>query len=168
MPKFASATGRFDIYALFIEKAHHLISKSGLVSFILPHKFLIANFGTGVRKYLAETKAVRRIIHFGSEIVFAEASTYTCILTLSFENQQLEFAEIHPKLLFSGFRFDRLNSNTLGQDSWNLIGENVQNLFGKLEKKGTSISKIFDSVSRGVVTGADGIFILDGVILGSI
>ncbi|MCF8219640.1 MAG: N-6 DNA methylase [Bacteroidales bacterium] len=162
---FKSATGRFDIYILFIEKAHKLISKRGNVSFILPHKFLVASFGTGIRNYLAETKAVKSIVHFGSELVFEEASTYTCILTLSHDNETLKFAEIQPQQLFSGFRFDWLKTSSLNQDSWNLVEGNVQTLFEKLESSGTHASKIFSKISRGVVTGADGVFILEGEIV---
>ncbi len=80
--QFKSATGRFDIYVLFKEKSFQLIKKTGIVSFILPHKFLVSDFGTGIRKFLVDNKAVKSLIHFGSEMVFADASTYTCIINL--------------------------------------------------------------------------------------
>ncbi|MDM8559479.1 N-6 DNA methylase, partial [Candidatus Parabeggiatoa sp. HSG14] len=81
--KYKSATANYDIYVLFIEKAFQLINKKGNACFIQPHKFLISEFGKGLREFLVENKAVESILHFGSNIVFKEASTYTCILKLS-------------------------------------------------------------------------------------
>src|SRR6056297_595890 len=54
---YKSATGRFDVYILFMEKAFELIKSQGAVSFILPHKFLVSDFGIGIRKYLVDNKA---------------------------------------------------------------------------------------------------------------
>jgi type II restriction enzyme, methylase subunit len=94
---YVSATGSYDIYALFMEKGFKLINKKGLVSFILPHKFLITDFGSGIRKFFVEKRAVESLLHFGSELVFSEASTYTCIVTLSKKNKEkILFKKVNP------------------------------------------------------------------------
>jgi adenine-specific DNA-methyltransferase len=77
---YLSATGRFDIYVLFIEKAFNIMNERGLTCFILPHKFLNSDFGEGTREFLYKNKAISQILHFGSNMVFQDASTYTCIL----------------------------------------------------------------------------------------
>ena len=43
--QYKSATGRFDIYVLFIERTLDLINDGGKISMILPHKFMVSDFG---------------------------------------------------------------------------------------------------------------------------
>ncbi len=88
---FESATGRFDVYVLFMEKSYQLIKQNGIVSFILPHKFLVSDFGEGIRGFFVKNKAVSNLVHFGSEMVFNDASTYTCIISLTHNNSYLKF-----------------------------------------------------------------------------
>ena len=45
---YMSATERFDYYVLFMEKAFGLIHKTGIQSFILPHKFINSSFGSKI------------------------------------------------------------------------------------------------------------------------
>ena len=73
--KFVSATANYDIYALFMEESYRLINNKGIVSFILPHKFLVSDFGEGIRGFFKENTAIENLVHFGSEIVFKEAAT---------------------------------------------------------------------------------------------
>src|SRR5690606_18078417 len=80
--RYISAKGNYDIYVLFDEKSIELINNSGIISFIQPHKFLVSDFGVGVRELFSKNKLVDNIIHFEEHLVF-EVTTYTCILTLS-------------------------------------------------------------------------------------
>jgi hypothetical protein len=86
---YKSATGSFDIYALFVETGYKLLNKNGQLSYILPHKFFQATFGVGLRKILTERKALRQIVRFGAEQVFDEATTYTCLLFLAAQPQKI-------------------------------------------------------------------------------
>jgi len=163
---YVSATGRFDIYVLFMEKSYQLIKQDGIVSFILPHKFLISDFGVGIRKYFIEKKAVNSIVNFGSEIVFNDASTYTCIINLERYNTEIKFKNIKPTQIFDLIEFDTTNYDNLTQENWNLKSEKILKLFDKIESNKFRVKDIFKNVSRGVVTGADGIFVLEGIIKG--
>ena len=78
----AACVGNFDIYVLFIERAFLLLNPNGRLGFIEPHKFLQADFGVGIRNFLAKHMALAKIVHFGAEQVFSEATTYTCLLFL--------------------------------------------------------------------------------------
>jgi len=59
---FASATGRFDIYTCFLENGNKNLSSRGKLCLITSNKFLTANYGVGIRKYLSETGCVRKIV----------------------------------------------------------------------------------------------------------
>jgi type I restriction-modification system DNA methylase subunit len=163
---FISATGRFDIYVLFIEMAHKLIKKEGNVSFILPHKFLVSDFGEGIRKYLAENKAVKELIHFGSEMVFEDASTYTCILTIGNHNENIHFKEIKPSQIFDPIPFDVSSYENLNGEKWNLKSEKAEKLFSKLYSNSLTVKDVFENISQGIVSVGDDIFLLKGSVSG--
>lgn len=164
--QYKSATGRFDIYVLFIERAFELINKIGKVSFILPHKFMVSDFGEGVRQFLVENKAVENIVHFGSEMVFADASTYTCILGLSNNNEFIEYKQLKPSEVFFNFQFERIEYNTIDSNKWNLHGGVSSKLFDKLNKQPQTVKSVFENISQGVVSVGDDIFLMKGEIKG--
>ena len=162
--KYLAATGRFDIYVLFIELSYKLINVKGLTSFILPHKFLIASFGNGIRKFLKEKRYAESLVHFGSEIIFSEASTYTCILNLRDDSPEVKYKYLNSANLFQDFKWNSISYSFLDIKSWNLNSQIISNIFSK--KGFGSLSTICDNISRGVVTGYDGVFILEGAIKG--
>ncbi|MEJ6067929.1 Eco57I restriction-modification methylase domain-containing protein, partial [Psychrobacter sp. 16-Bac2893] len=164
---FKSATGRFDIYVLFMEKSFDLIkTNSGVISYILPHKFLISGFGEGIRSYLLNKKGLESLIHFGSEMVFADASTYTCIIKLSYNNRGIKFVGISPQEISAPFTFDSTSYKYLSSDMWNLKSDKVESVFNKLSRQLLRAENVFSSISAGVDTGSDDIFIMKGTILG--
>ena len=50
--KYASAAGAFDIFVLFVEKGITLLKENGLLGFIVPNKFLAAEYAIEFRKWL--------------------------------------------------------------------------------------------------------------------
>ncbi|MGJ0455740.1 N-6 DNA methylase [Aliarcobacter cryaerophilus] len=114
--KFVSATGNYDLYVLFMEQSFNMLNQNGKLSYILPHKFLISDFGSGIRGFLSENKAVENLLHFGSEMVFEDASTYTCIINLSHNNKKLDFKSISPNDIFNPFQYDSISYENLNSD----------------------------------------------------
>ncbi len=164
--KFKSATGRFDVYVLFMEQSFNLINSLGVVSFILPHKFLISDFGSGIRKFLLEHKAVKSLIHFGSEMVFSDASTYTCIINLSKNNKSIFYKEIKPLQIFDTFDFDVIDYKNLSEDKWSLNNKRGQFIIDKINKQPLRIKDVFESISQGIVSVGDDIYLMKGKIVG--
>lgn len=160
--KFVSATGRFDIYALFIERAFGLISENGIYSFILPHKFMISDYGAGLRNFLNVNQAISSIISFGSAMVFSDASTYTCIIKCSKLNSNILYKQIEPSQLFENFKFDSIPYSELGVEKWNIQSNVGSSLFNKLYRQPFTAKDIFDNISQGIVSIGDDIFILKG------
>ncbi|MCF8371666.1 MAG: N-6 DNA methylase [Bacteroidales bacterium] len=164
--EYKSATGRFDIYVLFIERAFELINKIGKVSFILPHKFMVSDFGEGIRKFLIENKAVENILHFGSKMVFSDASTYTCILGLSKRNEFVKYKQVNPSEVFITFQFEQVEYKTLDSSKWNLHGGVAGKLFEKLNRQPQTVKSVFENISQGVVSVGDDVFLMFGEIKG--
>ena len=158
---YISATSNYDIYVLFMEKSLQLINSQGVVSYILPHKFLITDFGVGIRKFLAENRAIESILHFGSELVFADASTYTCIINL--DRQQKEkilFKKINPVEISQSFEWDRMDYTLLSSNNWDLQSEKVFQVIEKIKEQPYRVGDVFDKIYQGIASGGDKFFVL--------
>ncbi|MBE0497195.1 MAG: N-6 DNA methylase, partial [Campylobacterales bacterium] len=158
--KYQSATGNYDIYALFLEMSFGMLKPTGKLSYILPHKFLISDFGSGLRGFLAKNKAVESLLHFGSEMVFEDASTYTCIITLSHENEQLKFKSINPKDISDDFKYDTIGYEKLGSDKWNLSNNEILTVLEKINQQPLKVKDVFAKIFQGIATSGDDVYLL--------
>ncbi|PVX52196.1 Eco57I restriction-modification methylase [Balneicella halophila] len=167
--RFQSATGNYDIYALFMERSFGLIKNHGIVSFILPHKFLVADFGEGIRAFFKERNAVSELIHFGSHMVFADASTYTCIINLNkHSKERLLFKKLEPMEINNPFKWDYILYENLDETNWNLQSQKVFELIEKLNTQPYKIETVFDKIFVGLQTSLDAIYVFEGVEEGNI
>lgn len=77
---FDSATGAYDIYILFMEKALALVRQNGLVGFITPNKYFVADYGREIRNKLLNKTALIEIADLGKcKSVFYGALISTAI-----------------------------------------------------------------------------------------
>ena len=68
---------------MFIERALSLLKDTGVLGYIVPHKFMNIQSGAELRGLLSAHRNVKKIMHFGTHQVFENRSTYTCILIMS-------------------------------------------------------------------------------------
>lgn len=161
---FSSATGNYDIYVLFMERSMELINARGLVSFILPHKFLISEFGEGIRTFISENRLMKAILHFEENLVF-EVTTYTCILVLNKEDKKkLLFKHINPKEIVNPFKWEEIKYKRLGAANWNLMSEKKIAVFDKLKTQPFTAKDVFSKIFVGLQTSADKIYMIDGTL----
>jgi len=158
--RYQSAIGNYDIYVLFMEKSFALLNKTGKLSYILPHKFLISDFGKGIRSFFSENRAVNSLLHFGSEIVFKEASTYTCIITLSHNNENLYFKSLKPDEIFNEFEYDFVSYEKLDSSKWNLTNQKITKVLEQINKQPLKVKDIFSRIFSGIQTSGDNIYLL--------
>ncbi|MBY0539941.1 MAG: N-6 DNA methylase [Campylobacterales bacterium] len=162
--KYVSATGKYDLYALFLEMSFKMLNQKGKLSYILPHKFLVIDAGIGLRGFLAENQAVENLLHFGSEMVFEDASTYTCIVKLSHNNQEIKFKYIKPINIFDKCEWDKISYNELTNDTWNLKNNDITNIINKIKSFPKKFKNIFSDSFKGVdITMGDDVFMMNGV-----
>jgi hypothetical protein len=158
--KYTSAVGNYDIYVLFLEKSFKMLKKDGKLSYILPHKFLVSDFGSGIRGFLSDNQAVESLLHFGSEMVFADASTYTCIIDLSHNNKELKFKHIKPSDIFDFFEYDSISYTQLDSTKWNLTNQSISKVLNKLNTQPLKVKDVFSKIFQGLATSGDNVYLL--------
>ncbi len=158
--RYQSAVGNYDIYVLFMEKSFALLNKKGKLSYILPHKFLISDFGKGIRSFFSENRAVNSLLHFGSEIVFKEASTYTCIITLSHNNKNLYFKSLKLDEIFNEFEYDFVSYEKLDSSKWNLTNQKITKVLQKINEQPLKVKDVFSRIFSGIQTSGDNVYLL--------
>ena len=167
---YASATGRFDFYVLFIEKGFFLLNKNGVLSFILPHKFINADFGVGIRNFIYDNKALNNFVSFGAEQVFSDASVYTCIIGLSYGNSVFHYAKVKPLELqeVSGTHAEISIDNLADTTRWSFQSSEDSNVIAKINKQPLLFKAITKACSQGTVSMGDDIYMLKGEIEGNV
>ena len=75
---YSTYNKRGDLYCLFVEKAFQVANTNGIVSYIMPNKWLQAGYGKELRAYFL-SKRLERLIDFGDIQIFEGATTYPCI-----------------------------------------------------------------------------------------
>jgi len=159
----ASSKGNFDIYVVFVEKAITILNDKGVMGYILPHKFFTARYGMPLRKLIAEKQNLKKIIHFGDQQVFDNATTYTCLLFLNkHANKKFYFERINDISTFKSSHPDEDNkylaNGMVSADEWVFVSGDEKSVFDKLYNMPI---KLIDctNISQGLATSADKIYI---------
>ena len=159
---YQSATGRFDFYVLFMESGYKLLAKQGILSYILPHKFINSDFGIGIRKFIYDNKALQYLVHFGSESIFEKAKVYTCIIGLSRENDNFLFASIKPKEI-ENFEYKSIPNSCLSNVSrWDFQQTGSSAIMDKMKRMPYRMKDVISVCSQGTVSMGDDLYMLKG------
>ncbi|MBD3366311.1 hypothetical protein GF360_03165 [candidate division WWE3 bacterium] len=79
---YTTARGNWDIFIPFIEKGTRLLNTKGIISYIIPNKFISSKYSSAARKYLANKK-IKEIRDYSELKVFKEADVYPITLIAS-------------------------------------------------------------------------------------
>lgn len=63
--RYEAATGKFDIYVLFVERSVRWLKDGGHYALVVPNTFLDKDFGRGLRRMLIEVAPPQAIVDFG-------------------------------------------------------------------------------------------------------
>ena len=163
----AASKGNYDIYVVFVEKGLNLLNGRGRFGFILPHKFFNAQYGESLRKLLAAGKHLKEIIHFGDRQVFANATTYTCLLFLNKqETKNFNFVKVND---LHSWRQDEpqkegnvLTDKVTAAD-WNFVVGPGAKLFERLKEMPIKLEDVTSRIFQGIKTSADKIYIVEEI-----
>jgi len=160
----SASSGNYDIYVVFVEKGLSLLIKNGLLGFILPHKFFNADYGEELRRLIADGGNLSQVVHFGDQQIFADATTYTCLLFLGSERRKgFELLRVNDLLAWQvGGQSEKADvlMSTLSSTSWNFTTGNKGKVFERLRKSCKSLGSVA-RIFQGLVTGADKVFVLE-------
>ncbi|KAF0110493.1 MAG: hypothetical protein FD147_1639, partial [Chloroflexi bacterium] len=160
--------GTADLYSYFIEKGVSLLAPGGQFSYIVANKWMRANYGEALRKWL-KTKCIEEITDFGDLPVFENATTYPCIIKISNHTPHLQpqitviktltFTNLQDYVKNEGIKLDQLKFSDSG---WSLVDENIQKIFDKLALHAEPLEKyVKGKIFRGVLTGLNEAFVID-------
>lgn len=160
-------SGNIDIYLCFVEKAFQLLKPTGEMGYILPHKFFKVDMGENLREIISNRKALKKVVYFGENQIFNNATTYTCLLFLSNEEQNdfklLRFDEnvdIKEKLFES--TFETFPISIITKDNWNFYDNDTLSIIEKLKNYKIVLKDITKKIFQGIATSADDIYVLQG------
>lgn len=110
---FVSATGRFDIFTCFLEKSDKLLNKNGRMCLITSNKYLTANYGVGIRKYLSQAGHVRKLVDLYDTKFFGAAVLPAIIMCENSKSDNCEVDYIGIKTAEQDVQRVCLNANEL-------------------------------------------------------
>ena len=155
---------RGDLYCVFVEKGFQLLKENAIISFIMPNKWLQANYGKGLRQLFLENNLIE-LIDFGDFQIFEGATTYPCIFNAVKENPS---KEIKVSVLQSNESSDFVTSvltvreyfdqKDFSSDTWVISSKLENKLLSRLEGGLSSINSM--TSYRGVLTGLSEAFLI--------
>ncbi len=169
--KYRVYQGTADLYCYFFERGISLLRVGGLFGIIVANKWMRANYGEPLRKWL-KTQDIKEIIDFGDLQVFENATTYPCIFIAGKGIRASAYMDVVnlKTLTFESSLQDYVlkSRRTLNKDllldigGWNLADETEQLLLKKLRDKGIPLKEyVKDKIYRGVLTGLNEAFVID-------
>ena len=155
-----------DVYQLFYERGCQLLRSSpGLLAYITSNSWLKAEYGKRLRRYLSEENEPLVLVELGKD-VFASAIVDTGVLLLRKGSVNGAFPAVDvdhlPNTQFppDGSLWGRVRPD--GEAPWSILSPLEQSVMEKMQAKGTPLGKWEVDISRGVITGYNKAFIING------
>lgn len=158
-----------DIYCLFYEKGYRLLRDQGVLAFITSNKWMRAAYGEKLRWFFAEKTRPLTLIDFSSFQVFETATVDTNVLL--FEKSKRcnrvcaclitpAFTRASPLNVF--VEKNSIVLDELSSDSWVISDKRHYDIKKRIEKVGTPLKQWDIAIYRGILTGFNEAFIIDG------
>lgn len=164
---FTSAYKQFDKYFLFLEQGLNLLTNEGILGYIVPSKFTKVGAGKKLRELLADKEFLRSIVSFGANQVFADKTTYTCLLILNKQPQKtFQYAEVKSLNSWKvreaeAIKFASKKSKELDNEVWVLVPPELTNAYNKIVSQSEKLVDLIgdENIFNGIQTSANDIYI---------
>jgi len=158
---FASASGKFDIYLLFMEKGLHLLQNNGFFTFICPTSFAKRDHGRELRNVLLKNTLINELVDFEHDQMFDQATNYTGV----FSFVKSTTATGHKFKYRCGLddSGSLISQDGLTPDIWIFKDPQSASVIKKI-KVGVTLEEIAN-ISEGIVTGLNDLYLrkTDGI-----
>ncbi len=177
---YVSATGKYDIYVLFIERGCRFLKDKGILTYINPTTFMKKDFGSGIRSYLVSQCSAQDIVDFADIQVFESAMNYTGIFILKKSQDKENSFNYHKyKNIGRNINSDDLSKSILSKSSDNFkdvmafknseLSKNVWNfqsaenslLISKVVDGSKPLSEYAEAIFEGIASGKDDVFYIN-------
>lgn len=166
--KYKVYHGMADIYSYFFEKGIGLLNENGLFGIIVANKWMKANYGEPLRKWL-KLQNIIELVDFGDLQVFEGATTYPCIIISEKGKVKKEIVITNIKTLdfpdlgkYVSQNKISIEQNSLDDNGWNLVSDIEQKLLQKINNIGVPLGQyVKGKIYRGVLTGLTEAFVID-------
>jgi hypothetical protein len=164
---YNSAYKQFDKYFLFLEQGMNLLNTDGILGYIVPSKFTKVGAGKKLREELSTKGYLHSIVSFGANQVFADKTTYTCLLILNKTPQKtFQYAEVkslkgwkvrEPEAL----KYASKKTEELDNEVWVLVPPELTNAYNKIVAQSSKLIDLVGSenIFNGIQTSANDIYI---------
>ena len=158
-----------DIYALFYEKGGRILRPGGALTFITSNKWMRTSYGEKLREYFLNDVSIHQLIDFGDSQIFKGATTYTNILVFSKTKQA-----IVPKVWDVSESFqtnvplkamlpeENMAAYSFTADGFVILSQKLALIKKRVEAVGTPLKEWDITICRGILTGFNEAFIIDG------
>jgi type I restriction-modification system DNA methylase subunit len=158
-----------DIYCMFYEKGYRLLRAKGTLAFITSNKWMRAAYGEKLRRFFSETTQPLTLIDFSSFHVFETATVDTNVILFRKENRHqpvqacLISPAFSPKTPLQTFvEKNSIALDELTGESWIISDKAQYEIKKQIEKIGTPLKDWDIAIYRGILTGLNEAFIVDG------
>lgn len=164
---FETFSRKGDIYCIFYEKGIQLLKQKGILCYITSNKWMRAEYGEATRNFFAKNTNPIQLIDFGGIKIFESATVDTNILLLSNDKNEgkTEACTVKEKCTNKLSDYIVQNNNVLSfknHNSWIILTPIEQGIKEKIEKIGTPLKDWDINIYRGVLTGYNEAFIING------
>jgi len=149
----ATSYREWDLYAAFLDKALDWAAPEGEIGLVVPSRWLTAAFAAPLRARLAAAGAVRRIVDFGADQLFAGATTYTALVFLS-RRRATTVAVSRPE------GEGAVPAASLGAEPWRLAVGAAARALERLAAAGPPLGRLA-RIAKGAGSNADPVFLLE-------
>lgn len=162
--RFATSSGRLDLYTTFMERGLDLLAEGGRLAFITPDKFLSSRTSAPLRGHLLARSALRVVARFDSHKVFEDAATVPCVTVFERGGERDDITVLQCRSDGERGTVTRLSSSTLSQASlgdapWRLHSADARSLIARLEDGHPRVGQLTSRVSAGPASGRDKLFV---------
>ena len=165
---YNSAYKQFDKYFLFLEQGTNLLADDGILGYIVPSKFTKVGAGKKLRELLADKEYLNSIVSFGANQVFADKTTYTCLLILNKKPQKtFQYAEVKSLKSWkirehNSVKYETQKTESLDNDVWVLIPSELKPIYKKILSQSITLEKLIGekNITNGIQTSKNPLYII--------
>jgi hypothetical protein len=152
-------TGTADLFIYFYELAQNVLKTGGINGFICSNKFFRAKYGQNLREMILTKTTIKNIVDFNAVKVFEDATVDSTITIL-----QKGF-KVNSSFQISLNNYDNffdMAQSDLTKDSFSFVTPDELAIKKKIEKVGTPLKEWDILMNRGITTGFNEAFVIDG------